>query len=309
MTRRKYLRASLLAVAGASVTTGASALAAPLATPVKVIGFSKPFSDYNPDDTADLVAEIGWSGIDCPIREKNTHIRPERIEEDLPKMVDALHRRGKEVTMVTTDILRRDERAEKILRTVAKLGIKKYRFGFAHYDKAKPVPETVREVGKELTELAVFNRELGLQGGYQNHSGTDYIGAPVWDLWLMMKDLDPATIGIFYDLGQGMIEGGLSWPVQARLTQSLWGAIQLKDFVWENDPAKGWNPRWLPLGEGRMTKAVFDEMMAFDFPNSIPLIQHHEHLKPGTPRAELIAGLKKDFATLRSWLGERAPSA
>src|SRR6478735_4151361 len=142
-SRRKFLRSSALATLAMA---GVRVDAAPKAQPVKVIGFSKPFSDDSPDDTADLVAEIGWSGIDCPIREKNTDIRPERVEEDLPKLMEALRRRGKEITMVTTDILRRDERAEKILRTVAKLGIKKYRFGFAHYAPAQPVSQTVREV-------------------------------------------------------------------------------------------------------------------------------------------------------------------
>ena len=35
----------------------------------KVIAFSKPFTNLSFDDTADLVADVGWDGIECPVRE------------------------------------------------------------------------------------------------------------------------------------------------------------------------------------------------------------------------------------------------
>jgi len=297
LNRRQFLQTSALALG--AVATG-QAEPASTATRWPVIGFSKPFTDYTPDETAELVAEIGWAGIECPVRAKNTHIAPERVEEDLPKMVEALRKRGKEVAIVTTDILRVDPLAEKILKTLAKLGIRKYRFGFAHYPKDRPIPDFVREMGAAFKDLAALNRELGLQGGYQNHSGADYVGAPIWDLWLMMKDLDPAAIGLCYDIGQAMIEGGLSWPIQARLTAPQWIAVYLKDFIWENDASKGWQPRWCTLGQGRVPKQFFDELKTSSFAG--PISQHHEHIKLGLPRPELLAALKKEYATLREWL-------
>ncbi|MEA3209497.1 MAG: hypothetical protein QOE70_2554 [Chthoniobacter sp.] len=297
LNRRQFLQTTAFALG--AVAAG-HAEPAPALPRWPIIGFSKPFSDFSPDDTADLVAEIGWAGIECPVRAKATHIAPERVEEDLPKMVEALRARGKEVTMVTTDILRADPLAEKILKTLAKLGIRKYRLGFAHYPPDRPIPDIVREFGAALKDLSALSRELGLQGGYQNHSGADYIGAPIWDLWLMMKELDPAAMGFCFDIGQAMIEGGLSWPVQARLTQKQWVAVYLKDFYWEKDAAKGWQPRWCPLGEGRVPRQFFDDLKASSFAG--PISQHHEHLKTGLPRAELLAALKQDYSTLRSWL-------
>ena len=41
------------------------------------------------DGQAELVAEVGWDGIECPVRSKG-QVEPERVEEDLPKMVEAL---------------------------------------------------------------------------------------------------------------------------------------------------------------------------------------------------------------------------
>ena len=59
-----------------------------------IIGFTKPFANLNAEETADLVAEVGWDGIDCPVRSKAGQIAPERVEDELPKLVEALKKRG-----------------------------------------------------------------------------------------------------------------------------------------------------------------------------------------------------------------------
>jgi sugar phosphate isomerase/epimerase len=297
ISRRQFVKES--ALAAAAVTTAASpAHSAAAKSPWKIIAFSKPFADLSPDGTADLVAEVGWDGIECAVRTKAGHVAPERVEENLPKMVEAMKKRGKEVTIVTTEITKLDPLAEKILRTAAKLGIKKYRFGFTKYAKDKPVPETVREVGAALKDLAAFNSELGLQGGWQNHSGVDYVGGPIWDLWVMMKELDPKTIGVCFDIGHATLEGGLSWPIQARLMEPWFVAVFLKDFYWEKG-AKGWAPRWCNFGEGTVQRSFLDNLKKSGFTG--PLCQHHEYKNLGTG-PEMIANMKKDLAKLREWL-------
>jgi len=289
-TRRQFLTTAALAAAAAT-TPRAYAAADPR---FKIIAFSKPFADLNFEDTADFVADIGWDGIECAVRAKAGHIAPEKVEDDLPKMVEALKKRGKEVTIVTTEITKLNPLAERILRTSAKLGIKKYRFGFEKYTKDKPVPETVREVGAALKDLAAFNRELGIQGGWQNHSGSDYVGAPIWDVWTMIKDLDPNHVGMCFDIGHATLEGGLSWPVQARLMEPFYVAVYLKDFRWEKT-AKGWEPLWCNFGEGTVQKSFLANLKKSAFTG--PLAQHHEYKALGTGK-EMIANMKKDLATL-----------
>jgi sugar phosphate isomerase/epimerase len=294
ISRRRFLQTSALAASALAVPH----LQAAPAVPWKIIAFSKPFAQLSPDDTADLVAEIGWDGIECPVRAKSGHIAPERVEEDLPKMVEALKKRGREVSIVTTEITKLDPLAEKVLRTTAKLGIKKYRLGFSKYTKEKPVPETVREIGAALKDLAALNAELGLQGGWQNHSGSDYVGASLWDLWIMLRELDPKHIGVCFDIGHATLEGGLSWPVQARLIEPFYTAVFLKDFYWEKG-AKGWAPTWCPFGEGMVQKRFLTDLKKTAFAG--PLCQHHEYKALGTG-PEMVANMKRDLATLRSWL-------
>ena len=296
ISRREFAKRS--ALAATVLATGVSPAPAAPVTPWKIIAFSKPFDRLSPDDTADLVADVGWDGIECGVRSKAGHILPERVEEDLPKMVEALKKRGKTVEIVTTEITKLDPLAEKILRTAAKLGIKKYRFGFSKYTKDKPVAETVREQGAALKELAEFNRGLGIQGGWQNHSGADYVGAPIWDLWTMMRDLDPKHIGVCFDIGHATLEGGLSWPIQARLMEPLYVAVFLKDFQWQKTE-KGWQPLWCNFGEGAVQRSFLTNLKKSEFAG--PLCQHHEYKTLGTG-AEMIANMKKDLAKLREWL-------
>lgn len=288
----------------AQVATAASlaALASPLPAAASakrwpVIGFSKPFQSLGPEQTADTVAEIGWDGIECPVRAKG-QVLPERVEEDLPKLVEALRKRGKEVHIITTDVKNvAQPLTQKVLRTAARLGIKRYRLSFWKYAKEKPIPAQLAEVRAELRDLAALNKELGLQAGFQNHSGADYVGAPIWDIWQLVRDLDPKLIGACFDIGHATLEGGYSWPIEARLMESHLAAVFVKDFAWKKGD-KGWKAEWCPLGEGMVNKSFFAWLKKSSFNG--PISQHHEYAHgEGKP---MIAKMQQDLRVLREWL-------
>lgn len=300
LSRRDFLATTF--AAGSALTLGlapsADAAEKRQQKSFKIIAFSKPFANLGFSDTADFVADIGWDGIECAVRAKATHIQPERVEEDLPKMVEALKQRGKEVAIVTTDITKPGPAAEKVLRTVARLGIKRYRFGFEKYPKDEHPAKKLAEVGAALKDLAALNQELGLQGGWQNHSGVDYVGGPIWDVWTIVRDLDPRHIGMCFDIGHATLEGGKCWPIQARLMEPHFVAAYFKDFYWEKT-AKGWDAHWCNLGQGMVQKSYLDWLKKASFNG--PLSQHHEYKELGAGK-EMIANLRKDLETLRSWL-------
>ena len=61
-----------------------------------LIGFSKPFQKLDAERTAELVAAVGWDGIECPVRARG-QVEPERAPDELPKFAEALRRRGRDV--------------------------------------------------------------------------------------------------------------------------------------------------------------------------------------------------------------------
>ncbi len=298
LNRREFLARTSLAAAATAFPPLTPSAAAQLPGRWKIGAFSKPFVQLNFDDTADLVADVGWDSIECPVRKTSTHIAPERVADDLPKMVDALKKRGRDVAMITTDIVGVDATAERILRTAAGLGIRRYRLGPLHYAAARPIADQVTEFTARLRDLAQLNRTLGVQGGIENHSGADYFAAPIWDAWEAIRELDPAAVGLDFDIGHATIEGGLSWPLQARLAEPRYSVIYVKDFQWEKQP-KGWTPAWCPLGEGMVSRNFFSTLAKSTFNG--PVIQHHEYDLGKTMR-ENVAHYKADLQTLRAWI-------
>jgi sugar phosphate isomerase/epimerase len=295
LSRRQFLTHT--AVAGAALAAGLPAAQAQPGKKYPIIGFSKPFQNLSFDDTADFVARVGWDGIECPVRPKG-QIEPERAPDELPRLVEALKKRHLELSIVTTAIRSAaDPLTEKVLRTVSKLGIKRYRLGFWKYRLDQPIPPQLKAIAAELRELAALNKELGLQAGFQNHSGRDYVGAPVWDLHAMMKDLDPKQMGVCFDIGHATLEGGYAWPINARLIEPHFSAVFVKDFAWQKTD-KGWRAQWCPLGDGMVNRAFFNDLKKSAFAG--PIAQHHEY-PLGNP-AEMLAALQKDLKVLKEWL-------
>src|SRR5262245_16289986 len=266
VSRRRFLEHASLAAAMAAATRGL------MATPRqparwKIIAFSKPFTSLRFSDTADLVADVGWDGIELPVRKTSTHIDPERVEDDLPKMVEALKRRGREVAMITTDIIGPDKTAERILRAAASAGIHSYRLGPVHYTADRPIPAQLADISARLRDLAQLNRSLGVKGGIENHSGADSFAAPIWDAVQAIQGLD-RDLGIAFDIGHATIEGGLSWPIQARLAEPYYTVVYVKDFRWEQQ-VRGWTSVWCPLGQGMVNKKFFATLAASKYAGPI----------------------------------------
>ncbi len=296
--RRRFLAGATAAATSAGLPLGIARAGADAAPAWPIIAFSKPFTRLSFDETADLVAEVGWDGIECPVRNGNsTHIKPERAAEDLPRMVEALRKRGKQLSIITTSIVKPDPAGEKLLRTAAALGVRRVRLGFLKYSPDVPPAKRVAEFRDMLRDLSALMGELGIQAGYQNHSGSDFVGAPLWDLWDAAKDLDPRHVGVCFDIGHATIEGGLSWPVQARLLADRFVAVFCKDFYWERKQP-GQKLVWCPWGEGAIDRSFFTWLRKTGFQG--PLCQHHEYELGTGP--EMVAHFKRDLAALRTSL-------
>jgi sugar phosphate isomerase/epimerase len=262
-----------------------------------LIGFSKPFQKLSAAETAELVASVGWDGIEIPVRAKG-QVEPERAPDELPAFAEALRRQKRDIYLATTDITSlKTPHAATVMLTLAKLGIKRLRLGFLTYPPDKAPAERLKEIAPALKDIADACKDLGLQAGFQNHSGARYVGAPVWDVYSMIQSLDPRHIGFCFDIGHATIEGGLSWPTEARLAEPFLTAVFVKDFLWKKE-AGGWKDAWCPLGEGMVNRRFFDWLKKSTYRG--PICQHHEY-NVGEGSA-LLANLQRDLKVLKEWL-------
>ena len=267
----------------------------------KVGGFTKVLQDLNFDKTAQAAVDLGWDGIELPLRAKG-HVLPEKVDEDLPKMVEALKAKNLEVLVVATDIKGMDDaHAVKVLRALAKNGLRLYRHGGFKYKDGVPIAKQLDEFRAKLKDLAALNKELGLTGLFQNHSGNGYVGASVWDIHEMIKDLDPKQFGVHFDIGHTTVEQGLSWPTAFALVKDRVGAVIVKDFYWKHTPGEGAKTVWCPIGQGSIQPRFFGMLRASGFKGPITA-QFEYPIEGGDSLENKLRAMKADHAKLCGWL-------
>jgi len=289
-----------------SLLAGAALLAARQAfakEKLKVAIFSKHLQFVQGAELAQAAAGLGFDGVDITVR-KGGHVAPERVKQELPPLVATIRQHGLEVPMITTDIADADTPfAEEMVRTAAELGIRHYRFGAFKYVADRPYPAQLDAFRPRLAKLAQLNAKYQSCAMYHTHSGAGLVGASIWDLYLIMRDLDPKLVGMNFDLAHATIEGGIGgWINSFRITGAHVRGIAVKDFVWAKDAKGKWKEQWVPLGEGMVHWPEFFAMLtAGDFAG--PVQVHYEY-PLGEERTEIYSAMKRDLGVLRADLAK-----
>ena len=295
--RRQFLTASAAAISAATLASNSVGTGSAQEKSAKyqnsICVFTKPFNSLSFDELGEKIAAIGYDGIEAPIR-KGGHVDPTNVADELPKLVEALAKYNIEITVMTSDINDPDdETTQRILRTAATLGIKRYRMKYVHYDRDIPVADQLATWHDQFTDLAALNHDFGITGVYQNHAGNKYMGAAIWDLDRVLEGIAPTDIGMAYDIRHATVEGGTSWPTTLRMIRDHIDTVYVKDFVWE-----GAKVRNVPLGEGLVDKSFFKTLAASDFTG--PISVHEEYLDHKDPALvpKHLAAIEKDLNTL-----------
>ncbi len=278
-TRRGFLAASAFSAAAAfmpgAIASGGASLPA---TGTRVSVFSKllQFLDY--DDMAEAAARAGFDGIDLTVR-PGGHVLGERVEDDLPRAVEAAKKHGIQVKMIVTRVNDPDHPyTEPILKTASSVGVTDYRMGYYKYDKSRSVKQTLAQAKAKLRDLDAMNRHFGLRCGYQNHAGNGYVGAVLWDIAEVFDEIGSDRLGFQYDIRHATVEGGMSWPTSLRRIMPHIRTIVAKDFFWRRSADK-WQPHNCPLGNGMV-----------DFERYFSILKQNRVVVPSTLHLEYDLG-------------------
>jgi len=287
LSRRKFL----LGTAAATLCAATNLHAAPQPKN-RICAFEKPIQFLSNKELAATMSSIGFSGIEATVR-AGGRVVPTKVGEDLPRLHEALAQRGVEIDIIATDILNTVQpRTEPVLRAAAKLGIRRYRMASYLYDMTRPILPQLDTIASRLPALLDLTQELGMTAVYHNHSGPDRVGAAVWDIYGLIKTLDPRLIGIGFDIQHAIIEGGLDWRIQFKLVQSHLEAVYVKDFFWDKSEIKE-----VPLGEGVVDRKFFPMLRETGYAG--PICLHVEYLEGKKNQNALENAFRKDLATLR----------
>ena len=329
-SRRNFIAKSVLAAAGISaglnsmIKAGGSEVSPGENTKIPEAKNNEDFSisifskhlhwlDYS--EMATVVAETGFDGVDLTVRPQG-HVLPERVEEDLPRAMEAVNKAGKDIYMITTSVNDADDPlSEKILKTASSLGIRHYRLGWMYYDGNKTIEENISVVQRKMTKLAILNEKYSISGEYQNHSGVDsagiYFGGSIWDLYKVLININSRWLGSQYDIYHATVEGANSWSVGLKLISRYIRTLDIKDFQWSKKDGK-WYTESVPLGEGMVDyKKYFGLLKQSNI--SGPISVHYEYPLGGAEvgakeltmnKEDVISAMRKDLTTLKKYLAE-----
>lgn len=281
-------------------TTGKS----PTAQKLEVHLFSKHLQFLDYQDMAAAAKEIGFDGLDLTVRAKG-HVLPERVVEDLPKVVSAIHDAGLQAKMMATDINQVTPLSQKVLETAADLGIQYYRMAYYRYPKEGSMPKALETFKSQAQELAQLNQQLGLQGTYQNHAGR-LVGASMWEIWHLLEGIETGAMGCQYDIRHAVVEGGNSWQNGLQLIHSRINTLVMKDFQWGKVDGS-WKLVNVPLGEGMVDfKSYFQLLKSYKI--QVPVSLHLEYPLGGANHGatklegwtqnQVFAAMKRDLKRL-----------
>ena len=306
-------RRSLLRAAGAAAIVQQAVPAEPDRRPA-ICAFSKHFQWTDAGGAAQTAVEIGYDALDLTVR-AGGHVLPERVTGDLPKAAEAIRKAGLKLAMITSDIVDpKTPHADAVLKTLASVGVKHYRWGGFRYDLKRSLPDQLAEFKVRVKDLAAMNKHYGLTAMYHTHSGVTQVGASMWDLYLLLKDFDPEAVSANYDVAHATVEGGFGgWIHSSRLLMPYTRGIAVKDFKWIQNEKGEWIPGWRPLGDGMVNlKKYFAFLKSTNFAGPIQLHMEYPELgsaahgrtESSVPKEKLLGLMRRDLNRLKELLRE-----
>lgn len=318
MQRRDFIKAGIaatLAAAGPTESRSGSAFGEGPATPPPAVPVQERiclFTDHLDDfgysygDVAKMLSPLKIAGPDLTVRPGGL-VPPERVAEELPKAAAAFRDQGLSIPMISTGLTTaRDPSARPTLSTLEKLGIRYYKLGYYPYRDLGKWESELEAARKDLAGLLELGRQFKAHAGFHNHSGAT-IGGAMWDSWELLRPLDPAAVGFYFDPSHATIEGAKNgWKLNFQRLSPRLTMVALKDYVWEKTK-DGWQSRWCPLGQGMVNWTEFFWMLS-KVPFAGPLSLHIEYDPGGSTRPERIdnslAAAQRDLVFLRGHLAK-----
>ncbi|MFP4291166.1 MAG: sugar phosphate isomerase/epimerase family protein [Cyclobacteriaceae bacterium] len=313
MNKREFLEKMALGGAAAFTLPHISSAAAPQQInrePMSMHVFSKHLQFLDYERMAETAAEIGFDGVDLTVR-PGGHVLPENVKRDLPKAVAAIRKQGLQCSMITTRLNSPDGKVnQQVLDAAADQGIRYFRTDYFRYPDQADVPAFLQNCQDTLKKLADESEKRGLYASYQNHAGSHYMGAPVWDIAGILRKINSQHLGSQYDIRHATVEGGQAWPIGLNYIHPHINTLVMKDFVWEKREGR-WRVANTPIGDGMVNfPAYFKQLKALNVtaPVSVhfeyPMPEEDDNLSEKQKLEQTQMVMKKDLDKIRQYMKE-----
>jgi sugar phosphate isomerase/epimerase len=239
--------------------------------------FTKPWSGLPGDELGRLVAGLGFTGAEIPVRD-TAYVTPATAEAELPKFVEQLRAGGVEPISIASDL------SESAFAASAEAGVPMIRI------MAPVGPDgyaaSVRRVRQELEESAALVAQYGVEVGVQPHHGrfvTSSLGV------LQLLDGLPDGFKVVWDAAHDALAGD-DPAITLELVKDRLGIVNLKNAKYVRSDG-GWKSWFGQADEGLSDwDAVFRQLAAQSYGGPICLTGQYSD-----PSVSVENRLRKDL--------------
>jgi sugar phosphate isomerase/epimerase len=251
--------------------------------------FTKPWSGLPGDELGRLVAGLGFTGAEIPVRD-TAYVTPAAAETDLPKFTEQLRAEGIEPISIASEL------SERVFAACAAAGVPLIRI------MAELGPDgyaaSARRTRVLLEESAVFASQYGVQVGVQPHHGR-FVASTLGVLQLL-EGL-PEHFKLVWDAAHDALAGD-DPAVTLELGLGRLGIVNLKNAKYLKTDG-GWKTYFVQGSEGMSDwSAVFATLQTLGWTG--PICLTGQYSDPAVPVEER---LRKDLHTAVT-SSRRAPS-
>ena len=198
---------------------------------MRLMVFSKHLAGPPLAQVARELRRLDVREIDLTVR-AGGHIEPENVAAELPRAAQELASEGVTIGMISTGIVEANAQSQAVLRAAKALGIGFYKLGYFAYEGFGTLRRARLEARARIRDLAQLNAQIGIVGGYHNHSDA-FIGANLGDADFLLDGTDARYTGLYFDPCHAVIEGGSAgWEMGLDLLQERLQMLAVKDFRW-----------------------------------------------------------------------------
>jgi len=220
--------------------------------------FTKPWSDLPGDKLGRLVAGLGFTGAEIPVRD-TAYVTPATAEAELPKFVEQVRAAGVEPISIASDLSESTfsacaEAGVPMIRIMAPLGPDGY-------------TASVQRIRQELENAATLVKQYGVRVGVQPHHGK-FVTSSLGVLQLLQGL--PEAFKVVWDAAHDALAGD-DPAVTLELVKDRLGIVNLKNAKYVKADG-GWKTWFGQASEGLSDwRAVFRQLEAQSYTGPICL--------------------------------------
>jgi L-ribulose-5-phosphate 3-epimerase len=250
--------------------------------------YSQVLSKVPYEELGGILQTFGVDGCDLSVQ-RGGHVNPQDSSVDMMRAVEAITGVGLDVPVISTAYTSlADPTIRNVIGISGEMGIPIFKSGHWKYPATGEIEARLAEVQRDISALASIARAVNMSVAISNLAGEN-VGSSIWDTNMLIRGLDPRTVGYDFDIGSATAEGGLGgWNITLRLALPRLKMVTARDYAWSKDGLVA-----CPLGEGIVDWPKFFGILArAHFAGPISIQMDYQ------PKDELGA-IRKDVAFIR----------